>query len=124
MPAIDLNPLFEFSRNNCVAICAFLVPANLFATLQTLLFFFLQRPPQHLRLSATLASSFAIVMVLHVYTWFAIGVVTPVTFVLLSLGSICLAVNIVACWLSPLILQHPIFNLPLLRNTISRLGLG
>jgi hypothetical protein len=31
----------EFSRQNCIAICAFLVPANLIITIQTLVFCFL-----------------------------------------------------------------------------------
>jgi ABC-type multidrug transport system permease subunit len=32
-------------------------------------------------------------MVLHVYTWFMIGVVMAPTYILLALGSICLGIN-------------------------------
>jgi hypothetical protein len=35
---IDINGIAEFSRGNCLTICAFLVPANVLATLQTLVF--------------------------------------------------------------------------------------
>lgn len=94
MPAIDLATLLHFSHQNCIAICAFLVPANLLATGQTLLLFFLNRPAARVRLSALLASSFAVLMILHVLSWFAIGVVTPVTFILSSLAATCLLMNI------------------------------
>ncbi|MDX2213115.1 MAG: hypothetical protein SFY66_07485 [Oculatellaceae cyanobacterium bins.114] len=90
---VELTPLFEFSRTHCVAICAFLVPANLIATVQTLLFVGFDRPPAHIRLMTTIASFYALVMVLHVGTWFMIGVVMIPTFVLLWLGATCLAAN-------------------------------
>jgi hypothetical protein len=61
---IDYNALFEFSRSHCISICAFLVPANLLTTANTLI------------------------------TWFLIGVVMPPTFVLLFLGSVCLLANL------------------------------
>ena len=89
----DFNTLFEFSRANCVAICAFLVPANLLFTLQTIVFTGLRRPKIKVRQAAVLACIPALVMVLHVYTWFMIGEVMAPTYILLALGSICLGIN-------------------------------
>lgn len=92
----DLEPLFEFSRNNCIAICAFLVPANLFSTLQTMILVFLKRSILISRLSAAIAIIFALTLFLHVATWFVIGVVTPVTFILSALGLTCILINFLA----------------------------
>lgn len=90
----DLNTIFEFSRTNCVAICAFLVPANLLLTLQTIIFTALRRPQAQVRKSALLACIPAILMVLHVLTWLMIGVVMAPTYILLCLGSTCLGMNL------------------------------
>jgi hypothetical protein len=90
---MDLNSLLEFSRQNCLGICAFLVPANLIATLLTLILVFFDRSPRYLGVSVTLGVSFAILQILHVSSWFVIGVVTPVTFILISLSSLCLFLN-------------------------------
>jgi hypothetical protein len=87
-----LTPLAEFSRANCGTICAFLVPMNLLATLQVLIFVTLGRPPGQIFLTAGFASLYAGLMVAHVWTWFAIGVVMAPTFILLSLGGTCLAI--------------------------------
>jgi cell division protein FtsW (lipid II flippase) len=93
---IDFDLLAEFSRQNCVAICSFLVPANLLATLQTLVYLFRNRPIAQIRLAAMLSVVFGLSLFLHVSTWLAIGVVTPVTFILFSLGSTCVAINLIA----------------------------
>ncbi|MBD2460392.1 hypothetical protein H6G89_04980 [Oscillatoria sp. FACHB-1407] len=90
---LELTSLFEFSRTHCVAICAFLVPANLLATAQTLFFVGFDRPMLQVRLMTMIASFYALVMVLHVGTWLMIGVVMVPTFVLLWLGTTCLAIN-------------------------------
>ncbi|MGC9527884.1 MAG: hypothetical protein ACP5D7_20300 [Limnospira sp.] len=91
---LDFNSLAEFSRQNCVTICTFLVPMNLIATFQTILFTALGRSPKQILVMAGFASLYAGIMVAHVWTWFAIGVVMAPTFILLSLGSTCLAVNL------------------------------
>lgn len=91
----DFNAIIEFSCNYCVAICAFLVPANLIATGATLLLLFFHKPKTQLRITTALASIAATALFLHITTWFLIGVITPVTFILLTLGSTCLAIN---CW--------------------------
>ncbi len=90
---LDLNPLFEFSRNQCVAICAFLVPANLLATLQTLIFVGRHRSRFQIGIITTIASFYALLMILHVATWLMIGVIMVPTYVLLGLGCTCLAIN-------------------------------
>ena len=92
----DLQPLFEFSRNNCVAICSFLVPANLIATIATLALAIANQPLFKIRWTMAIASLFATTLFLHVSTWFIIGVITPVTFILFGLGTTCLTVNALA----------------------------
>lgn len=89
----DLNTIFEFSRTNCVAICAFLVPANLVLTLQTIVFTAQSRPQVQVRQAAVLACIPAVVMMLHVFTWLIIGVVMAPTYILFGLGSTCLVIN-------------------------------
>ncbi len=91
---LDFNSLAEFSRTNCVSICAFLVPANLLATLLTMIFAALRRPSSQVWQSAIVACMFAVVMILHVYTWFMIGVVMIPTYVLLWLAVTCLVCNV------------------------------
>ncbi|KAM3097806.1 hypothetical protein ACKFKF_19170 [Phormidesmis sp. 146-12] len=91
---IDYNALFDFSRSHCIAICAFLVPANLLTTSQTLILTGMRRPPIQVLLAAGVASLFSGIMVLHVLTWFLIGVVMPPTFILLWLGTVCLGTNL------------------------------
>ncbi|WP_224413254.1 hypothetical protein [Oscillatoria salina] len=91
---IELTTIWEFSRNHCAAICAFLVPAILLATLQTLILLFLKRDPTQVRLCATLASGLAVVMYTHVGTWLAIGVVMAPTFILVGLATVTLGINL------------------------------
>lgn len=90
----DFNPLFEFSRTHCIAICASLVPINLLATLQTIILTGLDRPSMQRWLAAAIASIPAILMILHVFSWFIVGVVMAPTYILLSLGILCLGINL------------------------------
>jgi hypothetical protein len=91
---LDFNTLAEFSRANCIGICSFLVPANLLATVLTMALTYFHRPLQQVCQAVGIASFFAVIMILHVYTWFEIGVVMPQTYILLSLGITCLVTNI------------------------------
>lgn len=109
---IDLNSLSEFSRNHCIAICGFLVPANLLATLQTLIIVGLNRPRYQVQRATAIAITCALAMVLHVYTWFAVGVIMMPTYILLLLGSVCLCLNAWALW-------HPESMMGLLRGLYS-----
>ncbi|MEL7037619.1 MAG: hypothetical protein AAFO04_18635 [Cyanobacteria bacterium J06592_8] len=90
---VDLNLISEFSRVNCAAICAFLVPANLLATLQTLIFTGLKVSQFKVQLIVGFASFYAVLMLLHIYSWFSIGVVMMPTYILLFLGGFCLTLN-------------------------------
>lgn len=54
----------------------------------------LHRPLSQVLRSAAVAAFFAVVMMLHVYTWFAIGVVQLPTYILLWLAITCLFTNL------------------------------
>lgn len=88
------NTLIEFSSMYCIGICAFLIPANLFTTSLTITFTLLHRPAVQIWQAAGIASTFALLMILHVFAWFMIGVVMVPTYILLSLASICLFANL------------------------------
>lgn len=90
---IDLNAIAEFSRIYCVAICSVLVPINLIASLQTIIFVTLNRSKMQVCLMSVFASIYAVIMVLHVGSWLTIGVVRSQTFILLIFGSVCLSIN-------------------------------
>jgi len=90
---LDFNLLSEFSRQNCVAICAFLVPANLITTIQTLILLYLMRPIRQIRLASLFAIVFAFTLFLHISTWIVIGVFTPVSILLFGLGTTCIIIN-------------------------------
>lgn len=93
---LDFNALFEYSRSNCVGICAFLVPANLITTSLTLTLTGFDRSRNQVVIAAGIAALFSGIMVLHVLTWFLIGVVMLPTYILLGLGSLCLVTNLVS----------------------------
>ena len=88
------NTLTELSRTHCIALCAVLVPANLIATSLTMLLTVLRRPVSQVWQSAGIASIFAVLMLLHVWTWFMVGVVMAPTYILLCLASTCLLTNL------------------------------
>lgn len=98
---LDFNALFEFSRANCAGICAFLIPANILATLLTIILALQNRPTSQILTSTGFAGMLAGVMMLHVYTWFVIGVVMLPTYILLGLATTCLLTNLaVIIWRS------------------------
>ncbi|MEG4232053.1 hypothetical protein QUA40_08070 [Microcoleus sp. Pol11C3] len=109
---IDFNTVTEFSHTHCIAICAFLVPANLLTTLQTGILTGLNRPRIQVWASVVVASLWATAMIFHVFTWFAIGVVMPPTYILLVMAIICLAINIWA-------ITHPASMMQLIRVAAS-----
>lgn len=90
---LDFNFLSEISRIYCISICAFLVPAILITTLQSILLVIFHRRHTALTTSVFLSVSAIAFMLYHVSTWFVIGVVTPVTFILLGLSLSCLTIN-------------------------------
>ena len=109
---IDFNTVTEFSYTYCIAICAFLVPANLLTTLQTAILTGLNRPRIQVWASAVVASLWATAMIFHVFTWFAIGVVMPPTYILLVMGITCLTINVWA-------IAHPASMMELIRVAVS-----
>ncbi len=109
---LDFNTVTEFSHTYCIAICAFLVPANLLTTLQTVIFTGLKRHRVQVQISVLVASIFAITMIFHVFTWFIIGVVMPPTFILLLMALSCLTINIWA-------IAHPASMLQLIGFAVS-----
>ncbi len=90
---LDLSFLADISRIHCISICTFLVPAILITTLQSILLVIFQRRQTSLSISILLSVSAIAFMLFHVSTWFVIGVVTPVTFILLGLSLSCLTIN-------------------------------
>ena len=90
----DIISLGEFSRNHCVGICAFLVPANLLATLLSLIFVVVKTPRVKLLTSVTIATIFAIILSLHVASWWIVGVIQAPTFILLALATVCISLNV------------------------------
>ncbi|BAY07274.1 hypothetical protein [Calothrix sp. NIES-2098] len=108
---LDFHTLAEFSRANCVSICAFLVPANLLSALLTIILTVLHRPSHQVWQAAGFASIFALVMIMHVYSWFAVGVVMAPTYILLWLAITCLLIN-----LGAIIWQRRFAHTPSLSN--------
>jgi hypothetical protein len=112
---LDFNTVTEFSHTHCIAICAFLVPANLLTTLQTGILTGLNRPRMQVWASAAVASLWATAMIFHVFTWFAIGVVMPPTYILLLMAIVCLVINLWA-------IGHPASMRQLIQVAISQLS--
>jgi hypothetical protein len=92
--------LFEFSRSHCIAICAFLIPANLFSTLQAMIFTGIGRPIAQVGIMSLAALGYATLMMIHVISWWAIGVVMLPTYILPALAGVCLAINLVCLMIS------------------------
>ena len=90
---LELSSIAEFSRSHCVGICAVLVPINLCFAGTTTWLVVLNRSPRLLYLTVGVSLLPAIVLLLHVATWWSIGVVMLPTFILPALATICLANN-------------------------------
>ncbi|WP_224086197.1 hypothetical protein [Nostoc sp. MS1] len=93
---LDFNTLTQFYSTYCIGICAFLIPLNLLATFSTIMLTLLGRPAIQIWQTAIIASFLALLMILHVFAWFMMGVVMAPTYILLGLGSICLFTNFAA----------------------------
>ncbi len=90
---IELGSIAEFSRCHCIGICAVLVPTNMLITSATMLFAALDRSPAIIATSIGLSILPAITLLLHVATWWAIGVVMLPTYILPFLAITCLVIN-------------------------------
>lgn len=95
---IDFTPLLKFSYTHCIAICATLVPIALLATSLTIILAGLGYPSRWLWPSAGFAWLSAIALVLHVWSWFVVGVIAIPTFVLMGLGITSISINAWLVW--------------------------
>lgn len=94
MIASLFDQLCEFSRCHCVAICGGLVPFNLILSFLTLVYVARQAAPALIQKNAIAVYGGVTLMVLHVSTWFLVGVVMVPTFVLPVFGAVCVAINL------------------------------
>ncbi|WP_197529992.1 hypothetical protein [Gloeobacter violaceus] len=76
----------------------------------------LRYPTERVRRAAVLSVLCVLAMVLHVLSWFVLGVVMAPTYILLILAGICLSLNL---WVvaHPVSLQRGIARLGKLRST-------
>ena len=63
-------------------------------TTQTMIFNGFRRPQWQSITTAIAAFIYAIILLLHVWTWFMIGVVMAPSFILLFLSIVCLGINL------------------------------
>jgi hypothetical protein len=98
---LDFSTINHLSRCHCVAICAVLVPTNLLLSSAVILLTGLARSPEaqaklsvKTRLWLSIAGTCtAMLLIAHVASWWLVGVVAPATFILPSLGLLCMVVN-------------------------------
>lgn len=95
---LDFDMIWQFSRSHCIGVCALLVPVNMIATLQTLIFAARRSSPSQVQLVATFALFYATLLILHVFSWWMVGVVRIPTYILLFLGTVCLGLNTWLIW--------------------------
>lgn len=89
----SLNALLDFSRCNCVGICATLVPINILATALTVVQVSRNPSPRLIHLNIGLASLAAALLALHDLSWLMIGVIMAPTYILFTIALVCLSFN-------------------------------
>ena len=90
---LEISSIAEFSRSHCVSICAVFIPLNLCVAGGTTLLVVSNRSPRLLYSTVGISLLPAIVLLLHVATWWSIGVVMLPTFILPALAMVCLVNN-------------------------------
>ncbi|ABB58506.1 conserved hypothetical protein [Synechococcus elongatus PCC 7942 = FACHB-805] len=90
-----LCSLSMFSREHCIALCGALVPLTILLTFSAILLVLAEAPRIWQRSLALAGALPAILMVLHVYSWWAVGVVAAPTFILCGLTVICGLIQLV-----------------------------
>jgi hypothetical protein len=90
---LDLDTLNHFSRCNCVAICAALIPMNLLLSTAVIGLTAIDYPALLRQRLATLGSFLGVLLIAHVMSWWIAGVVAPATIILPSLAVVCSIVN-------------------------------
>ena len=93
--------LADFSRGNCVGICSALVPLILLSTIACGGMTYFCQPQRLVNTTYGAVIISCLAMVLHVSSWFAIGVITPVTFILLGLSLTCASVSTLVWLFAP-----------------------
>lgn len=93
--------LANFSRGNCVGICSALVPLILLGTTACGGLTYFRQPRWLVNTAYGAVILFCLAMVLHVSSWFAIGVITPVTFILLGLSLTCAGLSTLVWLFTP-----------------------
>ena len=93
---IELNSIAEFSRCHCIGICAFLVPTNLFLAMGTMWLVAMDRSTKQIYTIIGLSILPAIILLLHVVTWWIVGVVMLPTFILPLLAITALSIHLYA----------------------------
>lgn len=102
---LDLATLNHFSRCNCVAICAVLIPVNLLISTAVIALSALDRSPQQRQRIAFLGLFPAFLLISHVATWWVVGVVAPASFLLPAIALLCTTINWLCLW-KPAIVQQ------------------
>jgi hypothetical protein len=92
----DLNTIAEYSRCHCVGICAVLIPTNLVLSSITIALTATAQPIWLIRGFALANMIPALVLILHVISWWIIGVVMLPTFILPLLSITCLTIALYA----------------------------
>lgn len=90
----ETNFLWQLSRAHCVSICSFLVPSILLVTLATIILVIMGKSESKSIFTASFGIFLSLVMLLHVFSWFAIGVVLGPTYMLIALACSCLVINL------------------------------
>jgi hypothetical protein len=90
---LELSSIAEFSRFHCISICTILVPINLCLAGTTTILVASNRSTQLIYPTVCVSVLPAVILLLHVATWWSIGIVMLPTFILPMLAIICLANN-------------------------------
>ncbi len=85
--------LAEFSRIHCLSICAVLVPLNILTSSALLMVTGLGQSRRVILSVAGMASVWAGLLLLHVLSWWVIGVIMAPTYILIGFASLCLTVQ-------------------------------
>jgi hypothetical protein len=118
----DLATLNHFSRCNCVAICAALIPVNLLISTAVIVLSAIDQSPRQRQQLAVLGIFPGTLLISHVASWWIVGVIAPATIILPSLALLCTSINWTCVW-KPALAQrlyahvqtaHPSLHLPTL----------
>ncbi|UJB68482.1 hypothetical protein HRE53_18395 [Acaryochloris sp. 'Moss Beach'] len=93
MNMLSFNALLDFSRCNCVGICASLVPINILSTALSVYKVSRGHSPRSIHISIGFSSLAAVLLALHDLSWLIIGVIMAPTYILFTIAMVCLGFN-------------------------------